>query len=72
MNTYIYDYSKLLGKIKEKGYTQKALANKINISEASLNLALNNKKRFKQDEISVICDVLAIPLTDVEQYFFCK
>lgn len=71
-NAYIYDYSKLLGRIREKGFTQKALAYAVNISEASLNLALNNKRKFKQDEIMALCGVLEIPISCVEQYFFCR
>lgn len=65
-----YDYSKLLGRMKEKGIIQSALAKVIGMSENSINLKLNNKSFFKQGEIIAICAVLDIPLDDVESYFF--
>ena len=65
-----YDYSKLLGKMKEKGYTQIQLAKQIGVSEATLNFSLCNKRFFKQDEIVGICDALGIEIADVDVYFF--
>ena len=67
----IYDYSKLLGKIKEHSLTQDTLAAKIGISPASMNLKLCNKSAFKQDEILAICGVLSINSKDIPAYFFC-
>ena len=49
-----YDYSKLLGRMKEKGYTQAALAAVLGISEVTLNLALNNNRDFRQSEINTM------------------
>ena len=46
-----YDYRKLIGRMKELGYTQASLAKRLGISECSLNFSLNNKRNFKQDEI---------------------
>lgn len=66
-----YDYSKLLGKMKEKGFTQKSLAKQLGISETSLNFSLGNKRMFKQDEILNICSILDIPIKLVDDYFFC-
>lgn len=66
-----YNYSKLLGKIKERGYTQVLLASKMGISETTLNLSLGNKRAFKQDEIIAACSILDIPLCEVDNYFFC-
>lgn len=65
-----YDYSKLLGRMREKGIIQTALAKAIGISETSINLKLNNKAFFKQGEIVAICMALDIPLDEVETYFF--
>lgn len=65
-----YDYAKLLGRLKEKGFTQVELAGKIGVSETTINLSLGNKRAFKQDEILGICEVLGIDLKDVECYFF--
>ncbi len=67
-----YDYSKLLGRMKEKGYTQAALAAVLGISEVTLNLALNNNRDFRQSEINTICckDCLNINVIDIPIYFF--
>lgn len=65
-----YNYSKLLGKIKEKGFTQVSLAKKIGVSETTLNFSLGNKRPFKQDEILKLCAVLDIPLQSLDDYFF--
>ena len=66
-----YDYSKLLGRIKEKGFTQKSLSKAVGISETSLNFSLGNKRTFKQDEILSLCSILEIPIQSVDDYFFC-
>ncbi len=65
-----YDYGKLIGRMREKGETQKGLSLKIGICECSLNASLKNRRDFKQSEISQICDALEIPPTKVEEYFF--
>lgn len=69
--TLIFDYSRLLGKIKEKGLTQAALAKRIGLSESTFNLKLSNKRAFKQQEIVKICRVLDIALENIPLYFFC-
>ena len=65
-----YDYSMLLGRIKECGFTQETLAQAIRISESTLNLKLNNKASFKQHEIRMICKVLGIRKDEIGAYFF--
>lgn len=69
---YVYDYSKLLGRLREKKITQSELAGRLGISDTSLNLSLNNKRPFKQSEISGICDCLAIPDECIDTYFFAR
>jgi len=59
-----YDYSKLLGRMREKHFTQAGLAKAIGISEATLNLRLNNANDFKQGEM------LKIAPKDIPAYFF--
>lgn len=66
-----YNYSKLLGRMKECGFTQEQLAKEIGISEATLNAKLNNKFNFKADEIDAICRVLDISNEEIGEYFFC-
>ena len=65
-----FDYSKLLGRTKECGFTQGALAKHIGIAESSLCLKLNNKACFKHPEIVAICEALDIDPTEVGVYFF--
>ena len=55
-----YDYRKLLGKMREQKVTQEVLAEKVGISATSMNLSLNNKRDFRQEEILVICESLDI------------
>lgn len=66
----VRDYSELLGKMRSRGFTQARLAKSIGISETSMNLALNNKREFKQSEIQKICLVLEIPFEAIAKYFF--
>ena len=66
----VYDYSKLLGRIKECGFTQESLAKHIGIAESSMCLKLNNNAYFKQVEISLICKALKIAISEIGAYFF--
>ncbi len=65
-----YDYSKLLGRIREMGYTQERFAKEIGTSACSFNLKVHNKSNFRQDEILKSCIVLNIPPDEVSKYFF--
>lgn len=67
-----YDYRKLLGKMREQKVTQEVLAEKVGISATSMNLSLNNKRDFRQEEILVICESLDVSLSDIPTYFFTK
>lgn len=66
-----FNYSKLLGRIKECGYTQETLSNKISCSEATLSLKLNSRSFFEQRLMLEICDVLNIRMDEIGAYFFC-
>lgn len=68
----MYDYSKLKGRIKEKGLTQEDIANHINKDKSTLSLKLNNQSLFVQDEISEIVELLDIPGEEIKQYFFTR
>lgn len=65
-----FDYSKLLGRIKECGYTQESLAKRIGIAESSMCLKLNNKADFKKIEVFLICEALEIKIHEIGVYFF--
>lgn len=64
------DYRKLLGRVREKGFTQKELAEKIGVSESHLCQKFSGKYAFKQSEMQKICVVLEIPANEIGTYFF--
>ena len=70
MDRFIFDYSKLCGRIIEKCGTRKEFARVIRVSTASLSLKLNNKSYFSQDEIQRAIQVLDIESGSVSSYFF--
>ena len=65
-----FDYSKLLGRIKELGFTQESLAKHIGIAKSSMCLKLSNKAGFRHCEIFLICDALKIEISEIGVYFF--
>lgn len=66
----MFDYSKLKGRMKEKGITQETLANAIGKNKATISLRLNNQSFFVQDEIAQIIKILEIPVDQIKEYFF--
>lgn len=67
-----FDYSKLLGRIKECGFTQESLAKHIGIAESSMCLKLNNKADFRKIEVFLICEALGIETHEIGVYFFTQ
>lgn len=67
-----YDYKKLLGKIVEVYGTQYKFAQALNVSEHTLSKKLNNKSKFKQQEITKACELLHIESTEMSDYFFTE
>lgn len=65
-----FNYSKLLGRMKECGFTQEKLAKAVGMSKNTLNLKLNNKYSFSQDEIIAICKLLNIPISEIGEFFY--
>ncbi len=65
-----FDYSKLLGKIKELYGTQERFANRMGISMVTLSNKINNKSEFTQNQMTMACELLEIPLTTISDYFF--
>lgn len=65
-----FNYSKLLGRMRECGFTQKQLAKAIGINTATLSLKLNNRFSFSQEEILAICKLLNIPICEIGDYFY--
>lgn len=67
-----WNYSKLREKIRVTCGTQDAFAEKLGIGRVSLNLRLNNKAEFSQEEIFKACEILGIAIKDIPAYFFTK
>lgn len=65
-----FNYSKLLGKMREYHYTQAALAGEIGINESTLNTKLKGKAYFTAKEIDKICELLDISNEEIGLYFF--
>lgn len=65
-----FNYAKLLGKIRECGFTQASLAKAIGINKGTLSAKLNNQNYFLSSEIIAICKVLNIAFKDIPLYFF--
>lgn len=65
-----FNYSKLLGRIREFGFTQKDVADRIGINPTTLSLKLKHKARFTAIEIDAICKLLDITTEDIGTYFF--
>lgn len=66
----MFDYSKLLGKIKEIYKTQDAFATALGIGRVSLSQRLNNHMDFSQNEIKKACELLGLAEGDITAYFF--
>lgn len=67
----MYDYSRLLGKIRERGSTLEQLSSDIGINVSTLSGKLHNKSEFRQKEMLAICSSLGINIAEIEKYFFC-
>ena len=65
-------YSKLLGRIRELGFTQKSLAKKMGINPGTLSLKLKGVSFFTASEIDCICKILDIAKEDIGDYFFAE
>ena len=65
----MFDYSRLKGRMREKGYTQEKLADAIGISTVALRKKLQGgRPYFKADEMFAIGKALDIDSLDA--YFF--
>lgn len=67
-----YNYSKLLGRIKECGLTQEQLANAIGKNKSTISAKVNNQFSFTQEEMDAICKVLDISNDEIGEYFFAR
>lgn len=65
-----FDYSKLLGKIKEVFGSQDEFAKTMEMSRSTISAALNNKREFTQQEMKTACELLSINEREIPVYFF--
>lgn len=65
-----YNYSKLLGRIRECDLTQEQLAKAIGKNKSTISAKVNNQFSFTQEEMDAICKVLDIPSEEIGTYFF--
>lgn len=66
------DYSKLLGRMRERALTQADVAQKIGVSPATLNKKLRGHTEFTQSEIGSLCKLLDICDKEISTYFFTE
>ena len=64
-----FDYERLYGRMKSKGFNQSSLARTIGISPSSLTNKLKGVP-FRQDEMMKICETLEIDDKELASYFF--
>jgi transcriptional regulator with XRE-family HTH domain len=67
-----YNYSKLLGRIKERGLTQEQLATAIGKNKSTLSAKLNGQFSFTAKEMDDICKVLDVSPEEIGAYFFAR
>ncbi len=60
----MFDRGKLRKFIEEKGYKQKVIAQKANITEHQFSLILQGKRKCDIDEYVRICVTLEVPFTE--------
>ena len=70
MREYIFDYSKLKGKIREKYKVQENFAKVLGIANNTLSTKLNNTSDFSQLQIYKAINALELQKSDVCDYFF--
>ena len=65
-----FNHSKLLGRMRECGFTQEQLAESIGVSKTTLSTKLNGQFYFTAKEMYAIGQVLNIPTSEFGEYFF--
>ena len=65
-----FDYSKLRGRIVEKGLTQGRLSEELGITPQSFSKKMQNETRFSTDDIIQLSEALEIEPAEIGAYFF--
>ncbi len=66
---YIFDLSKLKGRMVEKSINQHLLAKMIGVSSTTISAKMNNHVDFTQSEIMRMTEILDIPPQEIRDYF---
>ena len=66
----MWDYSKLKGRMREKGLRQEDVGAAAGMRPATFSLKLNSKGEFRLTEIEAICQTLDISMDEISGYFF--
>ncbi len=64
-----FDFSKLKGLIREKGFTQEQIAEIAGVNPATLSIKISGQG-FRQSEIRAIALFLGITFDEIGEYFF--
>ena len=67
-----FNYSKLRGRIVEKFGTNELFAKKLGITPTSVGRKLAGTNGWKQEEISLACELLGIQHQEIPEYFFTE
>lgn len=70
--TIKFDYSKLKGRIIEKGLNQMDLCKLLPMAQSTFISKMKCKVDFRQEEIIQLSKILEIPDCQIPLYFFCK
>ena len=63
-------FRKLQGRIKEVFETQGAFATAMGLSETTIKAKLKGRIDWKRTEMRKACDLLGIPIEELQEYFF--
>ncbi len=63
-------FRKLQGRIKEVFETQGAFATAMGLSETTITAKLKGRIDWKRTEMRKACDLLGIPIEELQEYFF--
>ena len=66
----MFRYNRLLGRMSERGVTQKRAAQAIGVSENSFTNKLKCRSYFNSKEIYELCVLLRIAKEDIGTFFF--
>lgn len=70
MNKVMIDYALLVGRIKDKFKSQHQFAKALGISKSGLSAKLNNHRDFSGNEMLKACELLDIPIAEMQKFFF--